>query len=133
MCDDNGNHEHGGANCTCDVGLSSGRAHVDAHSHADSHGHADSHPHAHEHSHDHAAPVTTLLSTELGVQGMTCSHCVSSVTEELSRLAGVTNVNVDLVAGGISRVIVDSDTVLDAQQTAAAIDEAGYELVDLPR
>jgi copper chaperone len=122
MCDDNGNHEHGGANCTCDVDLSSG------HGHADSHG-----THQHEHSHEHAAPTATLLSTELGVQGMTCSHCVSSVTEELSQLAGVTAVNVDLVAGGISRVIVDSDTVLDGQQIEAAIDEAGYELVDLPR
>jgi copper chaperone len=122
MCDDNGNHEHGGANCTCDVDLSSG------------HGHADSHrTHQHEYSHEHAAPTATLLSTELGVQGMTCSHCVSSVTEELSQLAGVTAVNVDLVAGGISRVIVDSDTVLDGQQIEAAIDEAGYELVDLPR
>jgi copper chaperone len=122
MCDDDGNHEHGGANCTCDVDLSSG------HGHADSHG-----THQHEGSHEHAAPTATLLSTELGVQGMTCSHCVSSVTEELSRLAGVTAVNVDLVAGGISRVIVDSDTVLEAQQIEAAIDEAGYELVDLPR
>jgi copper chaperone len=99
MCDDNGNHDHGG----------------------------------HEHSHEHAAPVATLLSTELGIQGMTCSHCVASVTEELSRLPGVTNVNVDLVAGGTSRVIVDSDTVLEAQEIEAAIDEAGYELVDLPR
>ena len=125
MCDDNGNHEHGGADCTCDVDLSSG------HGHADSHGNA--HQHEHSHSHEHTARTATLLSTELGVQGMTCSHCVSSVTEELSRLAGVTNVNVDLVAGGISRVIVDSDTVLDAQQIEAAIDEAGYELVHLPR
>jgi copper chaperone len=122
MCDDNGNHEHGGANCTCDVDLSSGHEHADSHR-----------THQHEHSHEHAAPTATLLSTELGVQGMTCSHCVSSVTEELSRLAGVTAVNVDLVAGGISRVIVDSDTVLDGQQIEAAIDEAGYELVDLPR
>ena len=122
MCDDNGNHEHGGANCTCDVDLSSG------HGHADSHG-----THQHEHSHEHAAPTATLLSTELGVQGMTCSHCVSSVTEELSQLAGVTAVNVDLVAGGISRVTVDSDTVLDPQEIEAAIDEAGYELVDAQR
>jgi copper chaperone len=127
MCDDHGNHDHGGANCTCDVDLSTGHAHADSRS--DSH----SHPHGHEHSQEQAAAVATLLSTELGVQGMTCSHCVASVTEELSRLAGVTNVNVDLVAGGISRVIVDSDTVLEAQEIEAAIDEAGYELVDLPR
>lgn len=125
MCDDNGNHEHGGANCTCDVDLGSG------HAQADSHGHAASH--RHEQSPEQAAPVATLLSTELGVQGMTCSHCVASVTEELSGLAGVTNVNIELVAGGTSRVIVDSHTVLDAQQIEDAIDEAGYELVDLPR
>ena len=123
MCDDNDNHEHGGANCTCDVDLSTSHAHADSQSHL----------HGHEHSRENAAAVATLLSTELGVQGMTCSHCVASVTEELSRLAGVTNVNVELVAGGISRVIVDSDTVLEAQEIEAAIDEAGYELVDLPR
>ena len=74
-----------------------------------------------------------MTETTYTVTGMTCGHCVSSVTEELSRLVGVTKVNVDLVAGGTSRVIVDSDTALDAQQIAAAIDEAGYELVDLQR
>jgi copper chaperone len=73
------------------------------------------------------------LSTELGVQGMTCSHCVSSVTQELGRVAGVTQVSVDLVAGGVSRVTVGSDVALDAAQVAAAVDEAGYALVDLPR
>jgi len=115
MCDDNGNHEHGGANCTCGGGTGIENVHIDVHRHR------------------HVTPVATVLSTELAVQGMTCSHCVSSVTQELSRLTGVTNVDVDLVAGGVSRVIVDSDGVLDAQQVAAAIDEAGYELVDAQR
>jgi copper chaperone len=78
---------------------------------------------------DHGSAV----HTELGVQGMTCSHCVSSVTEELSALPGVRGVKVDLAAGGISTVTVMSDDALDADQVSAAIDEAGYTLADLPR
>ena len=120
MCDNNGNHEHGGPDCTCDTNTSS------------EHGHTHEHSQGHEHSHEHAAPAAGV-STELGVEGMTCSHCVSSVTQELSQLAGVKNVNVNLVAGGVSRVTVGSETTLDPEQVAAAIDEAGYELVDLPR
>jgi copper chaperone len=118
MCDNNGMHEHGGANCTCDINTSS------------EHGHT--HEHGREHSHEHG-DTAVAFSTELRVDGMTCSHCVSSVTQELSQLAGVKNVNVDLVAGGVSRVTVGSENTLDPEQVAAAIDEAGYELVDVTR
>ena len=43
------------------------------------------------------------------VSGMTCAHCVAAVTEEVGRLAGVSAVDVDLNAGGDSRVTVTSD------------------------
>ena len=66
----------------------------------------------------------------LHVTGMTCAHCVSAVTTELSALPGVTAVNVELRAGAISPVIVTSDTELDPSAVAAAIDEAGYELAE---
>ncbi|MGH3460564.1 MAG: heavy-metal-associated domain-containing protein [Kribbellaceae bacterium] len=66
------------------------------------------------------------------VAGMTCGHCVSAVTEEVSALPGVTNVAVDLVAGAISSVSVTSDAELDREQVAEAVDEAGYELVGTP-
>jgi copper chaperone len=66
------------------------------------------------------------------VAGMTCGHCVSAVTEEISALPGVTNVAVDLVAGAISSVSVTSDAELDREQVAEAVDEAGYELVGTP-
>jgi copper chaperone len=82
---------------------------------------------------EHGGAARAAVSTDLGVQGLTCSHCVSSVTEELRRLAGVRDVTVELVAGGVSRVAVASDAILDADQLAAAVDEAGYALVDLPR
>lgn len=77
-----------------------------------------------------AAPASepAAATTTLQVEGMTCSHCVSSVTEELSALPGVRRVSVDLVAGGVSTVTVDSDDPLDADAVTAAVDEAGYTL-----
>lgn len=59
------------------------------------------------------------------VTGMTCGHCVSAVTSELKEIPGVTEVVVDLVAGGTSSVTVDSEQTLDEAQVAAALDEAG--------
>ncbi|MEE1781564.1 cation transporter [Streptomyces sp. SP17BM10] len=60
------------------------------------------------------------------VKGMTCGHCVSSVTAELKKIDGVTEVAVDLTTG---RVTVDATAPLADEAVAAAIDEAGYDLV----
>ena len=62
------------------------------------------------------------------VTGMTCSHCVTAVTEEVSRLDGVSAVDVDLNAGGDSRVTVTSAAPLPVVAVRDAIDEAGYSL-----
>ncbi|MFC4015835.1 heavy-metal-associated domain-containing protein [Nonomuraea purpurea] len=61
------------------------------------------------------------------VAGMTCGHCVSSVKEEVGEVAGVTSVEVDLASGLLT---VDSDGPLDAAKIAAAVEEAGYEVVN---
>ncbi|MFP5371787.1 MAG: heavy-metal-associated domain-containing protein, partial [Actinomycetes bacterium] len=45
------------------------------------------------------------------VTGMTCGHCVKSVTEEVSKIEGVTRVDVDLASG---KVTVESDGPVDA-------------------
>ena len=80
--------------------------------------------------------AATATSTEAGtaqsfqVDGMTCGHCVSSVTEELSGLAGVESVDVQLVAGGRSTVTVSADAPLRLDDVRAAISEAGYTLVE---
>ena len=63
------------------------------------------------------------------VTGMTCAHCVAAVTEELSRLDGVSAVDVDLNAGGDSRVTVTSAAPLPVEAVREAVDEAGYALV----
>ncbi|HEU4808761.1 MAG TPA: cation transporter [Homoserinimonas sp.] len=66
----------------------------------------------------------------LGVTGMTCGHCVSSVTEELSALDGVESVDVQLNVGGVSTVTVASASPLDPAAIRAAVDEAGYALAE---
>lgn len=65
-------------------------------------------------------------TTRLVVSGMTCEHCVASVTEELQEVNGVTNVRVELDAGGDSDVFVDSEGPLDLGAARAAVTEAGY-------
>jgi len=59
------------------------------------------------------------------VSGMTCGHCVSSVTEEVSELAGVSDVQVDLASG---RVTVTADQPLGPDAVRTAVEEAGYQL-----
>ncbi|MGY1776341.1 heavy-metal-associated domain-containing protein [Geodermatophilus sp. SYSU D00804] len=59
------------------------------------------------------------------VTGMTCQHCVASVTEEVSGISGVTDVEVDLASGGLT---VTSDAPVDDAAVRAAVAEAGYEV-----
>ncbi len=68
-----------------------------------------------------AAPFTMTGS----VIGMTCAHCVASVTEEVQEIAGVTDVRVDLATGSVS---VTSDQPLSEADVKAAVEEAGYQL-----
>ncbi|MCS4490501.1 heavy-metal-associated domain-containing protein [Corynebacterium sp. ES2794-CONJ1] len=58
------------------------------------------------------------------VSGMTCSHCVASVTEEIDEIPGTEGVEVDLETG---RVCVTGQGFSD-EEVAAAITEAGYTL-----
>ena len=60
------------------------------------------------------------------VSGMTCAHCVMSVTEEITAIDGVTDVDVDLPTGAVA---VTSDRPLDDTEVRTAVEEAGYELV----
>ena len=62
-------------------------------------------------------------TTEYTVSGMTCSHCVQAVTEEVGALAGVTQVTVDLAKGGLTVV---SEDAVPFSEIERAVDEAGY-------
>ena len=70
---------------------------------------------------------------ELSVDGMTCGHCVMSVSEELSEIPGVKNVEVILNSGGTSKVMVLTDTPLDDAALSDAVSEAGFKLVGISR
>jgi copper chaperone len=68
---------------------------------------------------------SSLPHTTYVVAGMTCEHCKLAVTEEVTRVAGVAGVDVDL-AGKLVRV---HGTDVDRAAVVAAIDEAGYDAV----
>lgn len=82
---------------------------------------------------DHASAETAIDESAIRehylVDGMTCSHCVASVTEELSAIDGVDSVSVSLNAGGTSRVMVVSASPVDPEAIREAVTEAGYTLV----
>ncbi|WP_308252181.1 heavy-metal-associated domain-containing protein [Pseudonocardia sp. KRD291] len=69
--------------------------------------------------------IDTTHRTDITVTGMTCEHCVASVTEEISEIDGVVEVAVDLPTGAVT---VTSDRELDHAAIVAAVDEAGYAL-----
>ena len=59
------------------------------------------------------------------VTGMTCGHCVASVTEEIEAIPGVEQVEVDLASGAVT---VTSAEPLDDATVRDAVTEAGYQL-----
>lgn len=62
---------------------------------------------------------------ELKVEGMTCSHCVSAVTQAVRKVDTNARINVDLVA---SRVWVESTA--DVNAIATAVTDAGYDILE---
>ena len=67
----------------------------------------------------------TNHSATYTVTGMTCGHCVSSVTEEVSEIPGVESVDVVLETGAVT---VTSAEPVDEAAVRAAVEEAGYQL-----
>jgi copper chaperone len=59
------------------------------------------------------------------VTGMTCGHCVASVTEEVQEIPGVQEVDVVLETGTLT---VTSEADLDDTSVRNAVEEAGYQL-----
>lgn len=59
------------------------------------------------------------------VKGMTCSGCMNKVTNAVTSVEGVDDVDIDITTG---EVTVISAAPVDSQRVRAAINEAGYEL-----
>jgi copper chaperone CopZ len=66
-----------------------------------------------------------MVVETFAVVGMTCGHCVAAVTDEISKLASVQRVEIDLPTGSVT---VESATALDRTEVASAVDQAGFEM-----
>jgi copper chaperone len=66
------------------------------------------------------------MATILKVKGMSCQHCVMSVTRALNQLEGIQNVQVDLQKG---EVRFDNTKALALNRIEKTIEEAGYEVI----
>ena len=70
-------------------------------------------------SHSQTPPLTYVVA------GMTCSHCQVAVTDEVTKVAGVNTVHVDLE----TKLVQIQGSDIEPAAVVAAIDEAGYEAV----
>ncbi len=67
--------------------------------------------------------MTDLANHLYNVPDMSCDHCVQSITKEVSAVAGVTDLTVDLTAKTVAVSGGDDGALI------AAIDEAGFDVV----
>jgi len=67
-----------------------------------------------------------MTTTVFSVPGMTCGHCKQAVTTEVGKIAGVSDVDVDLDS---KKVTVTSSQPLSWSDLVSAVDEAGFEAV----
>ena len=70
-----------------------------------------------------ADPRTGSHVGEYKVAGMTCGHCVSSVTKAIQQIPGVQGVEVDLATEGVS---IRSEQPLPEATVRAAVTAAGF-------
>ena len=66
-----------------------------------------------------------MTTSIYSVSGMTCGHCVGTVTTEVGKVSGVTAVDVELATG---KVTVTGDGPIDDARIREAVEEAGYEV-----
>ena len=59
------------------------------------------------------------------VAGMTCGHCVASVTEEVQEISGVEQVDIVLETGSLT---ITSAEPVDDGAVRTAVEDAGYQL-----
>ena len=66
------------------------------------------------------------MASVLKVKGMSCQHCVMSVTKALNQLDGIKNVQVDLAKG---EVRFDNTKEIASNRIEKVITDAGYEII----
>jgi copper chaperone len=64
---------------------------------------------------------------KIKIQGMTCQHCVMSVTKALTTITGLTNVRINLVKG---EAIFDNPQSISPEKIRKAVEDAGYKVAE---
>lgn len=62
---------------------------------------------------------------DLKVEGMTCGHCEMTLTKELQKLPGASDIQVSSATGTATLTVDDS---VEQSVVTAAVEEAGYKL-----
>jgi len=70
-----------------------------------------------------------MSTTDYTVTGLTCNHCVMTVSRAVAIVPGVAGVSIDLVANGESTLHVESSEAVDAAAVETAVEAAGYHVV----
>lgn len=68
--------------------------------------------------------MADVATRSIAVTGMTCDHCARAVRAEISKLPGITGVDVDVAAGTVR---VSGDPLPADAPLREAVEEAGYE------
>ena len=66
------------------------------------------------------------MGSVLKVKGMSCQHCVMSVTKALGQLEGINNVQIDLAKGEVQ---FDNTKSIASDRIQKTITDAGYEVI----
>ncbi len=69
----------------------------------------------------------TMKTQTIGIQGMTCGHCVMSVRKELSKIPDVTVKEVKIG----SAVVEADESAVTREKLKRAVEEAGYSVVSI--
>ncbi|MDC2866871.1 copper chaperone CopZ [Bacillus sp. BP-3] len=67
------------------------------------------------------------MTITLNVQGMTCNHCKMAVTNALTELEGVQNVEVQLQEGTVN--VEYDEAKVDVEKIKEAIEDQGYDVL----
>ena len=64
---------------------------------------------------------------KIKIQGMSCQHCIMSVSKALGKLPGLKNLKVDLAKG---EATFENTQNLQREEIRQAIKEAGYQVAE---
>jgi copper chaperone len=68
--------------------------------------------------------MSVVSTRSIAVTGMTCDHCANAVRAEISKLPGITGVDVDIATGAVR---ITGDPLPGDASLREAVEEAGYE------